>query len=531
MKYGLLSLFLLMNISLFSQDQTVGLFVNEEEALNGYTLFTNSRSTHLIDNCGFQVNTWESDFQPGLGVYLLENGNLLRCGRTNGDFSGGGVGGQFELFSWDGDLLWSYNFSDENMQSHHDVEPLPNGNFLTLAWTPLSAEEAIAAGREYDAAIWIEKIFEIKIVGTDELEIVWEWSMSDHLIQDQFPNKPNFGAVSENPGKMDFNYLPPTEGLDQDWAHFNAIAYNESLDQIAVSSRDFSEIWIIDHSTTTEEARTSAGGNSGKGGDLLYRYGNPQVYDRGSVEDQVLFNQHNIEWIADDSPNGGSLSVFNNNWMANRSRVERWTPPLNGFTYEINEVDPFGPTQPDWTYDETDFFSSRISSVQFMSNGNALICSGGAGHFFEVNEDGEIVWYYINPMRSNLGPATQGEPIFQNNVFRALRYEPDYPGFEGRNLIPQEPIELEPLDSDCMITAIETVVLEVNNFHVTQTLISNTLEVSSDRKAKMKIVDLNGAEIYSELIEAGHNHIDTSNYPNGMYVLVVENEVFKFMKF
>ena len=531
MRYGLLSLFLLMYSCLFSQEQTMGLFVNEEEALNGYTLFTNSRSTHLIDNCGSQVNTWESDFQPGLGVYLLENGNLLRCGRTNGDFSGGGVGGQFEIFSWDGDLLWSYNFSDENMQSHHDVEPLPNGNFLALAWTSLSAEEAVAAGREYEADIWIEKIFEIKILGTNDIDIVWEWSMLDHLVQDQFPDKPNFGVVSENPGKMDFNYLPSNEGLDRDWAHFNAIAYNENLDQIAVSSRDFSEIWIIDHSTTTEEARTSAGGNSGDGGDILYRYGNPQVYDRGDTEDQVLFNQHNIEWVSDDAPNGGSLSVFNNNWMGNKSRVERWTPPVIGFTYESNDVDPFGPTQPDWTYDEPGFYSSRISSVQFMTNGNALICSGGDGRFFEVTEEGEIVWDYINPMRNNLGPATQGEAIFQNNVFRALRYEPDYSGFDGQDLIPGDPIELDPLDSECVITSTESVALKVNNFHISQTLISNTLEVLSERKGEMKIVNLNGVEMYSNLLEVGLIHIDVSNFPNGMYVLVVEDEIFKFMKF
>ena len=59
------------------------------------------------------------------------------------------------------------------------------------------------------------------------------------------------------------------------------------------------EIYVIDHSTTTEEAAGHSGGLSGKGGDILYRWGNPQNYQRGNSQDQILISQHSVNWIWD----------------------------------------------------------------------------------------------------------------------------------------------------------------------------------------------------------------------------------------
>ena len=83
-----------------------------------------------------------------------------------------------------------------------------------------------------------------------------------------------------------------------------------------------------------------------------------------------------------------------------------------------------------WTYAAerpTDFYSQNISGVQRLPNGNTLICSGAQGWFFEVTDDGQVVWEFLNPFA---GAAT-GQRPGSNDVFKVRRYAPDYPGLAG----------------------------------------------------------------------------------------------------
>ena len=294
--YTTIAFFFLHSYALSAQ-QTVGLFLNDSLSFNGYTLFSPSSNTNafLIDNCGFQVNMWTTNFRPGLSCYLLEDGNLLRTARIANNFSAGGSGGRIELYDWNSNLLWGYDYSSAAYQQHHDVEYLPNGNILILAWEVYTDTEAIDAGRNpanVGSAIWSEHIIEIEPVGTDQANVVWEWHLWDHLVQDFDPTKANFGVVADHPELLDINL---NSSINPDWIHLNALDYNPDLDQIVFCSRILDEIFIIDHSTTTAEAAGHTGGNSGKGGDFLWRWGNPQNYDRGNMNDQRLWGQHNSE--------------------------------------------------------------------------------------------------------------------------------------------------------------------------------------------------------------------------------------------
>jgi Arylsulfotransferase (ASST) len=440
-------------------DWTVGLLYCNNNATEGYTLFAPNASTttYLIDIHGRQVNSWPSDHRPGQAVYLHEDGSLLRTVNTgiNSVFDAGGKGGGVEIRDWDGDLTWDFEYCNTDHCSHHDMEMLPNGNVLLVVWQYKSSSEAIAAGRNpsllLQGSVWPDSIIEFEPDGLNGGIIVWEWHIWDHLIQDYDAGKDNYGVIGDHPELVDLNYAGQGGA---DWTHVNAVDYNAEFDQIVISVHNLSEFWVIDHSTTTGEAAGHSGGDFGMGGDILYRWGNPQTYDAGNSGDQMLFVQHDAQWIPEGLPGEGNFLVYNNGTGrsdGNYSTVDELTPPVDALgVYDYTAGQAYDPDQLAWTFvadTPSDFYSPNISGAQRQSTGNTLICEGSVGEIFEVTEDGEIVWFYINPVASTI-PVNQGDSIPNqgpnnkaNNVFRAYRYPPDYPAFDGRDMTPGDYIE------------------------------------------------------------------------------------------
>ena len=447
-----------------AQERTVGLFFNTQASFDGYTLFApmTARNTYLINNCGYEVHRWNSNFTPGLAAYLREDGALVRTARIPSSFNSGGSGGRVEIISWEGDLEWASEYSTDTTQQHHDIDLMPNGNILLIAWELFTEDEAIAAGRDPDAIVrgelWGEQIVELKPIGEDSAEIVWMWRLWDHLVQDFDSTKANYVEdVRHHPGRVDINYLTPN-GLmpTEDWIHLNSVDYNPELDQVLVSSRSLSEIWIVDHSTTLEEAATDTGGVSGKGGDLLFRWGNPEAYGRGTAAERKLYSQHDARWIEQGKPDAGKITVYNNGVrrpQGNYSSVDMIEPMWNTETkqYDLLSDSTYAPPALAWTFTgdgQFDFFSSNVSGASQMPNGNVLVCIGSDGRFIEVNGFGNMVWDYVNPVSAG-NPTVQGNPVFSNNVFKIERYPVDYAAFDGRNLEPGDLIELSPIPDEC----------------------------------------------------------------------------------
>jgi len=549
-----LIIFLSVFISVKAQERTVGLFLNDSSSFNGYTLFAPNSyiNTYLINNEGRLVNLWESTHRPALSAYLLEDGNLLRTALvSNSTFGGGGSGGLIQEFDWEGNLLWEFEYSTDQFYQHHDIERLPNGNTLIIAWEYKDNEEVFSAGRDPSLLsqdfLWPDHIVEVQPDGSGGGTIVWEWHVWDHLIQDYDPLQLNYGVISEHPELIDINFVSNfPNSLGADWNHINAVDYNEDLDQIIFSVHHFGEIWIIDHSTTTEEAAGHFGGNSGMGGDLLYRWGNPQTYDRGDVTDQMLFGQHDSHWIESGLPGEGNILIFNNG--RNRpggdySTVDEIVPPVdqNG-NYLLDPDTTYGPDQLLWTYVDpvpSDFFSPNVSGSQRQPNGNTLICSGTWGRFFEVTNEGELIWLYVNPVIAT-GPMYYEDPIpgTQNWAFRVYRYAADYPGFEGRDLTPGDPIELyttsiEETNSDLIPAQFELFQNYPNPFNPT-TKIKFAVPSNMNRETlnvNITIYDVLGNEIVTLInkeMQTGVYEVefDATNLTSGIYFYTLRAGIF-----
>jgi hypothetical protein len=425
-----------------------GVRVREAGMQPGWTLFSplKSNAVYLVNERGELMHTWDAGCKPGNSVYLLEDGSLLRATRDDdtAGFSGGGIGGRAQRLDLAGRVLWDVDLSTRDFCHHHDLEPLPNGNVLGIFWERKSREELLAAGADPEMVgdaeeFWPDAIYELRPEGADGYEIVWSWHVWDHLLQDMDRDRPHYGLAFDDPHRVHLNgssreprmtaaererlvalgYLQPADGdgdadaADEepepvfersDWLHSNGIDYLPELDLIVLSVRSLNEIWFIDHSTTRAEAQGTSGGRFGRGGDLLFRWGNPAAHGMGNIEDQRLFAQHDARFVSGDETHV-RVTVFNNGrgrplTAEPYSTVEELVIPLTDGAFPTLDPDGLAQVEHLTPYGEREDqrrYASFISGASKQPNGNLLVCYGDAGLVREIGPDGELLWEYAQP--------------------------------------------------------------------------------------------------------------------------------------
>ncbi|KAK3245971.1 hypothetical protein CYMTET_44475 [Cymbomonas tetramitiformis] len=205
---------------------------------------------------------------------------------------------------WDSKIVKECSYISDSHVLHHDAVILPNGNYLSIAFkrmdlehyvniTGLSKKKGTKEGTQTSIEslyayythcknpapgnIFVDGIVELKAVaGQKQCQLVWEWWQADHVIQEQDKDCKNYGVVKDNPHRLNLYFTDEMIGAET--LHLNSLDYDPKLDQILLNSMITAEFYIIDHSTTTEEAASHAGGKYGKGGDILYRWGNDEAY-------------------------------------------------------------------------------------------------------------------------------------------------------------------------------------------------------------------------------------------------------------
>jgi hypothetical protein len=409
---------------------------------------------------------------------------------------------------------------------------MENGHVLLIAWEKIGLEEIVANGfdtiNNSQKEIWPDFIREID---PSNDSIIWEWHAWDHLVQDYDPGKLNFGNVSESMELIDINYHEFTF-TRQDWLHSNAIDYNPVLDQILLCVRNFQEIWIIDHSTTIEEAATNSGGNSGRGGNLLYRWGNPAAYKNGSVEDQQLFRAHDAKWITTTSSQyKGEISIFNNNVGGEVSLGQILSPEWDSVTMSyLKDENLYLPETFTKTISHPDtalMYSTAASSMQLLENGNFLFCTARQGYSFELTDNEEVVWEYRTPLRHGF-PVAQGTNlgISENFTVRIERYPLDYPGFVGKDLTPNGYIETEPNTSFCTLVSTSEPEALKNLIRLFPNPASKTLTIQcqiKDPGTTVEMVHISGVIVHKQQVYPGVNHVDIAWLESGLYLVRLDN--------
>jgi len=443
----LLTIFTLQVVAQISDPSVnIGLvYTNPFEVSPGFTAIapTNGSTTYLLDNCGKIVNQWS--FSSGFNeacAYITPEGNcaiLVANGGGDGAVYGNSC---FEVKTWEDDLVWSYCPEGEYVGLHNDIVPLPNGNYLGVIQKTHSIAEALENGynisnigqnNNYKS----ESIVEFQPIGTNDAEIVWEWNIWDQLIQDHDSTKLNYGVIADNPGKYDLNVDISSPATGASFTHINSVEYDEENDFILVSMFSIHEIFIIDHSTTMEESAGDTGGNFGKGGNILYRWGNPQNYDRGGPNDRQLFGQHDARWIPPGYVNEGKISIFNNDG-GDESEIVVLDPTFDADgQFEVDTVTgTFLPEVPFkiwrdnmWNYDPpSTLFTSGVAPLQ---NGGFLVHDAGQDLIAEVAPNDEVVWVYRIPGNNTTQGSGSG-----SSAFKVRKYLPEYAGFENRDLSP-----------------------------------------------------------------------------------------------
>jgi len=350
------------------------------KAYPGFTLFSPMTqvpgSTWLIDMQGRFVHRWKLPGWVRLHADLLPNGHILCALEDVGapPSSIPTVAKRVVELDWDGNLVWEY--ADETMDAH-DRKRSRNGNTLIMKYSPIPEEIAakVQGGVPPAEILGMDLPLHGNVIQeiTPQGKIAWEWLGYEHF-------------------DFELDRFAPLQ-MRLAWVGLNSLEELPTGD-IMLCSFGCDSLFIIDRSS----------------GDIKWRWGkgflsmphNPTLLDNGNI--LVLNNnRYNVDYFPPDG-----------------SRVIEVNPKTNEIEWEYREENP------------VDFNTTYIGGCERLPNGNTLICEGGMGRFLEVNAVGEIVWEYIVPFynhRDTLSPYG-----LSNCTFRCHRYDPDYPGLQGRKL-------------------------------------------------------------------------------------------------
>jgi len=355
------------------------IFYDSYRAYNGLNILTpvDGTGVWMIDMNGNFLNYWEMNYKPAGYTKLLPNGNILYSGKldSNHSLDVPGSGGIIIEKDWNGKNIWEYTSN----YLHDDFLRLKNGNTFVVKWCNIPNEIAKRIHCGYQKPenckeIWGDVLQEVDNKG----RLVWQWVAHEHLDPNIDIGCPLCSRIA--------------------WPHINSIIMLQD-GNILLSLYKNNSLIIINKDS----------------GDIIWRWGMEELTHPYSLS---LLDSGNV-LLFDSGYHSKGIDIAN-------SRILEIVP------YKGDIV---------WYFEENKakhgllFYSSSISSCQKLPNANVLVCEGNTGRIFEITEDGQLVWEYMNDLP--VSNASIIQPKY-NKLFSAYRYGFDYSGLPGNKYNRQE---------------------------------------------------------------------------------------------
>lgn len=380
-------------------------------AFDGSLLVTpwSANETVLVNADKSEAHVWSSRYRAAAAARLLPDGSILRIamGTTAGSYARTPFnGGRIQRIAWDGTMLWDFWSAATYHMVCGDAIQLPNGNVLMGVVEYRSKNDVLALGRDpnkiSNQGLFAPGLMEFQPLGKKGGRLVWRWSLWDHLSQNADPAKPGFEPAEARSMRPNIDATLPGVGFA-----FSEIAYDPESDLVVMPVWQLGELWVLDHSTTLAQAKTTEGGKRGLGGSLMRWKPSEQVL--GNAKARIV----SLEFSSDGAKSGAVAELRAFAQFAPEGKVldagisritlERaGTPGTSGLNFggalERNWETPLA--------DSLDYPSSYAAG----SEGNTFVVNRIKGDVHMIDANGRTEWGYINERGMNQFYIVRSKP-------------------------------------------------------------------------------------------------------------------------
>lgn len=338
-------------------------------------------------------------------------------------------------------------------------------------------------------------------------QVIWEWHTNDHV------------------GTNNAAKVPQKSG--QDPYHVNGVDLDPDRNLIVFSAHNTFEVYVVDHSTTTQQAAGTTGGTFGQGGDILFRFGYPSNYGISGGLQYISTAVHSPRWVPKGYPGEGNIVLF-----ANKS-------PQSTNSYATGyEVRPFlsGTTFAKKASGEFDYeilfagvgsaTTTNMGGMDKLPNGNWLVTYVNSNKAAEY-EAGTVNQSIANAVKTWSAGSSNGirryplchlglAKIAETRPAVAAIYDADACDAFGYNPTPSSSAVVG--SSSGTTSLRETAVLT----GVSLQQKANLLQISGLKShSQVRILNVVGQVQYQGVVESDHIGISTVHWIRGTYLVQV----------